>query len=69
MRRNIFLGITLVTFMLLLTVTAYLLYYDGDEKLRPIISLMHWIIGLAVAPLLSWHVISGRLQTRVGESR
>ena len=69
LRRNIFLGIALVTFMLLLTATAYLLYYAGDEKLRPIISLMHWIIGLAVAPLLTWHVISGRLQTRVGESR
>ena len=73
-RRNIYLGITLIVVMLLLTVTAYLLYYSGSEETRPIISAIHWIIGVVVAPLLTWHVISGRAQTRavrkysVGES-
>ena len=73
-RRNIYLGITLIVAMLILTITAYLLYYAGSEETRPVISAIHWIIGVVVAPLLTWHVISGRAQTRavrkysVGES-
>ena len=67
MRRNIALGIGLVAFMLLLTITGYLLYYAGDENTRPVISAAHWILGLAVPALLVWHVVSGRTQTRVSE--
>jgi hypothetical protein len=63
-RRNIFLGIGLVLFMLALTVTGYLLYYAGDEETRPVISAVHWIIGLVVPAVLIWHVLSGRAQTR-----
>lgn len=63
-RRNIFLGIGLVLFMLALTVTGYLLYYAGDEETRPVISAVHWIIGLVVPAVLLWHVLSGRAQTR-----
>jgi hypothetical protein len=63
-RRNIFLGIGLVLFMLALTVTGYLLYYAGDEETRPVISAVHWIIGLIVPAVLLWHVLSGRAQTR-----
>ena len=59
-RRNIALGVGVVSFMLLLTVTGYLLYYAGDEQLRPIISAAHWVLGLAVPLLLWWHVASGR---------
>lgn len=64
MRRNIALGICLLTLMLLLTVTGYLLYYAGDEETRPVISLLHWAIGLVVPALLLWHVVSGRARTR-----
>ena len=67
-RRNIALGIGLVTFMLLLTVTGYLLYYSGDENIRPIISAAHWILGLVVPGLLVWHIVSGRMQTRASET-
>ena len=66
-RRNIALGIALVTIMLLLTVTGYLLYYAGDENTRPVISAAHWILGLVVPALLVWHVVSGRTRNRVGE--
>ena len=63
-RRNIFLGITLLVIMLVLTISAYLLYYAGSEETRPVISAVHWIIGIVVAPLLAWHVISGRAKAR-----
>jgi hypothetical protein len=65
-RRNIVLGIGLVTVMLLLTVTGYLLYYAGDEDTRPVIGAVHWILGLAVPALLAWHVFSGRTAARAG---
>lgn len=58
-RRNIVLGISVICFMLLLTVTGYLLYYAGSEELRPIISAAHWVLGLVVPLLLWWHVASG----------
>lgn len=67
-RRNIVLGIGLVAFMLLLTVTGYLLYYAGDENARPLISATHWLVGLAVPALLVWHIVSGRMQTRATET-
>ena len=65
-RRNIVLGIALVTVMLLLTVTGYLLYYAGGEDTRPVIGAAHWILGLAVPALLAWHVFSGRTAARTG---
>jgi len=68
-RRNIALGIGLVSIMLLLTVTGYLLYYSGDENARPVISAAHWILGLVVPALLVWHIVSGRRQNRAGETR
>ena len=67
--RNIALGIGLVAFMLLLTITGYLLYYAGDENTRPVISAAHWILGLAVPALLVWHIVSGRTLARASETR
>ena len=64
-RRNIFLGISLVVLMLLLTISGYLLYYAGGEEARPIISATHWILGVGVPALLAWHVISGQRRTRI----
>ncbi len=63
-RRNVVLGIALMAFMLLLTVTGYLLYYVGSETTRPVISAAHWVVGLVVPALLAWHIVSGRAQTR-----
>jgi hypothetical protein len=62
--RNLLLGIAVISSMLLLTVTGYLLYYAGGEHARPVISLLHWIPGMLVPVLLAWHVISGRRETR-----
>jgi hypothetical protein len=66
-RRNILLGAGLVAVMLLLTVTGYLLYYAGGENTRPIISAVHWILGLAVPAVLAWHVVSGRSAGRMAD--
>lgn len=62
--RNTALGVAVISAMLLLTLTGYLLYYAGGEASRAVISLAHWIVGLVVPALLAWHVISGRNQTR-----
>ncbi len=59
MRRNRMLGSVIVAIMLLLTVSAYALYY-GDEETRPYVSMFHWIIGLGAPALLVWHIVSGR---------
>lgn len=40
-------GLTLISVLVALTVTGYLLYYAGSETLRPVISVAHWAIGLA----------------------
>lgn len=63
-RRNIYLGIGLVAIMLSLTITGYLLYYAGGEETRPVISAVHWIIGMAVPALLAWHVVTGKRRSR-----
>lgn len=63
-RRNLGLGLGLLGAMLLLSLTGYLLYYAGGEETRPAISAVHWIAGLVVAPLLAWHVVSGRAASR-----
>jgi hypothetical protein len=62
-RRNIVLGIVVAACMLALTITGYLLYYAGNEAMRPIISAAHWLPGLAAPLLLLWHVLSGRRTT------
>ena len=61
-RHNLRLGIALLAVMLLLTVSGYALYYFGGEEARPIISLLHWAVGLGAPPLLLWHVASGRAE-------
>ena len=63
-RRNLFLGIAVLVVMLLLTLTGYLLYYAAGEDTRPVISAVHWIVGLGVPLLLAWHVLSGRRRTQ-----
>jgi hypothetical protein len=39
----------------LLIVSGYLLYYTGDDKVRPIVSIVHWGIGLACPVLFLFH--------------
>ncbi|MEO5641284.1 MAG: hypothetical protein ABIQ98_05905 [Sphingomicrobium sp.] len=53
---GLFLGAVLV----LLTATALGLYYAGDEIARHWASIAHWMVGLALVPLLIFHALAGR---------
>jgi hypothetical protein len=59
-RQNRATGAVIATILGLLTISGYLLYYAGDENIRPIISLAHWLIGLSVGAILPLHIWYGR---------
>ena len=59
-RKNLLAGIVVVAILLLLTLSGYALYYWGDEEARPVISTLHWIIGLGAPVALIWHIVRGR---------
>lgn len=48
-------GGALTSVFALLIVSGYLLYYVGDDRIRPVISALHWIIGLACPIFFVWH--------------
>lgn len=54
------LGVALTSLFALLIVSGYLLYYLGDERLRPIDSLIHWVAGLVALPVFVVHYRQGR---------
>ena len=53
-------GIALVAVLGVLIVSAYGLLYLGDEDWRRIVSLVHWIVGLALPLWGIGHVVSQR---------
>jgi hypothetical protein len=59
LRRNRRTGTLLVGACALLAVTALLLYYAAEDW-HPAASLVHWICGLLLAPLLWAHVLAAR---------
>jgi hypothetical protein len=63
-RRNLPLGIVLLSTVLLLTLSGYALYYFGGEGARAWFSVFHWAIGLAAPVAMVWHVVSGRRTAR-----
>ena len=48
-------GAIMTGLLLWLTISGYLLYYVGDEKARPIISVLHWTLGLTCPLVFFWH--------------
>ncbi|MFN0314858.1 MAG: DUF4405 domain-containing protein [Burkholderiales bacterium] len=58
--RNIPTGIAFVSFNVILVVSGYMLYYFGGETARPVISLVHWVLGLAAPVIIGIHVWRGR---------
>ncbi len=44
----------------LLVLSGYLLYYVGDDRIRPLISVVHWGIGLACPLFYVWHRLRRR---------
>lgn len=53
-------GIALAGAMTVLILSGYLLYYLGDETLRPMVSLTHWALGLGGPVVFGWHYLNGR---------
>jgi hypothetical protein len=62
--RNRVSGVGVLASFLVLTLTGYALYYVVADTLRPPVSLLHWIVGLALAPLVVVHVVAGRRTRR-----
>jgi hypothetical protein len=60
LRRNRMSGGWTAAVFVVLTVSAYLLYYGGGENMHIVISLLHWIVGLALVPLFVMHILIGR---------
>lgn len=58
-------GIVMLAVVGTLILTAYGLYYFGDDRVRAFVSLAHWTIGLAAAAALPVHVIVGQRLNRV----
>jgi hypothetical protein len=59
-RRNRYSGGVLVASLALLLGTGYALYYLVSDESRGGVSLAHWLVGLALPPLVVAHVILGR---------
>lgn len=60
LRKNRISGALASLVMIMLMASGYLLYYAGDEMVRPIISLVHWSIGLGLGAMLPLHIWLGR---------
>lgn len=63
-RKNRTTGATMVTFNVLLVVTAFGLYYAGSDLVRPWISDVHIAIGMILPALFIIHVLLGRRSAR-----
>jgi hypothetical protein len=63
-RRNRPSGLTISTVMAVLTVSAYGLYYSGDDHWRALLSGVHSWLGLAAPLLIAGHVWLGRRSRR-----
>jgi hypothetical protein len=44
----------------LLIATGYALYYLVSDDTHPPVSMLHWALGLALAPILIAHIVVGR---------
>ena len=64
LRRNRVSGAIVIGLLVVLILTGYALYYLVTDATRSPISITHWVIGIAFAPMLIAHVTIGR---RTGE--
>lgn len=53
-------GLVLLSALILLMVTGYLLYYVGGEQIRALASRVHWVLGLALPAAFVWHYLGRR---------
>jgi hypothetical protein len=64
LRRNRASGSAIVIALLALTGSGYALYYLVDDGTRPLVSVLHWGLGIAFVPALVVHVALGRRYRR-----
>jgi hypothetical protein len=62
-------GATLFGCFLVLILTGYLLYYVGDDQPRAMISIIHWILGLAAPLVFASHRLIPMLARRRDQVR
>jgi hypothetical protein len=67
-RRNRANGAFFLSSVSILTLTGYVLYYLGNEKLRALCSDVHFWLGVVIPLLLGWHIWSGRRATGASAS-
>ena len=67
--RNRASGIVVIAVFGALVVTGYALYYWVDDATRPPISVLHWVLGLALAPVVIVHILAGRRSRTHPEER
>lgn len=56
-------GFVLAAIFGVLVTSGYALYYFGGESTRPYLSYAHWLVGVAILPVLGWHVAAGQRST------
>jgi hypothetical protein len=60
LHRNRLMGSLLVAEFTLLTASGYALYYLVNDSTHGAVSVLHWALGLALAPMLILHIVTGR---------
>lgn len=63
-RRNRGSGAFMVSCMITLALSGWGLYYLASEEWRPVLSLAHWLVGLATGVWLPIHIWRGRRSAR-----
>lgn len=63
-RRMRLLGSLLTGALALMIITAYLLYYLGNEEIRQVVAYIHGLVGLCLPLLLLAHLRQGRSRSR-----
>jgi len=64
--RNRFSGLAVASTFALLVLSGYALYYLVDEMTRPPVSILHWVVGLALVPMVVVHIAAGRRSQSLG---
>jgi len=57
LKRNRLSGVIITSTFGLLTVSGWALYYVGDERARNVVSIAHWVVGLALPLIVVFHIL------------
>jgi hypothetical protein len=60
LNRNRLMGSVLIALLALLIVSGYALYYLVSDDTHAPVSMLHWVLGVGLGPLLVLHIVTGR---------